>query len=388
MSNQLKCPVCESGELTTFLTRSQVPVHQNLVQPTQDAAVSAARGDLTMVVCDNCGFVFNATFDASKLSYGPAYDNSQHCSSYFSHYTEELANHLVTERDVRHCRIVEVGCGKGSFLRMLVQHEDACNTGYGFDPSYVGPEEELNGRLRFFRKFYGRDCANLPVDVVVCRHVIEHVPNPLELLGTVREALIESPHSRIFFETPCIDWILRNQVIWDFFYEHCSLFSTESLSLVFQRAGFDIKEVRHLFGGQYLWIEASVANRSHDVRPQPGEIPALARNFGTAARRLIEEWTLKLQRLTMLGKVAVWGAGAKGATFAHLFDPTRRLVDCIVDVNPNKQGHYLPGTGHPIVAYKELETRGIASAILMNLNYREENELLLKRAKIHTRLVE
>jgi hypothetical protein len=59
-----------------------------------------------------------------------------------------------------------------------------------------------------------------------------------------------------------------------------------------------------------------------------------------------------------------------------------------VDLNPNKQGGYSPGTGHPIIGYQELKERGITHAILMNPNYRDENLALLSNAKIDIELVE
>src|SRR5213078_3046347 len=97
--------------------------------------------------------------------------------------------------------------------------------------------------------------VGLPADVVVCRHVIEHIPRPLDLLRAVRQAVAARPHARVCFETPCVEWVLRNQVVWDFFYEHCSLFSAASLATAFRAAGFEVTDVRHVFHGQYLWLE-------------------------------------------------------------------------------------------------------------------------------------
>ena len=222
MNRRNKCPVCTSERTFLFLNRSNVPVHQNLVIKDQVAAVNIARGDLTFVCCDEGGFVFNSAFDPSKLSYGAAYENTQTCSPYFKDYVGAMVRYLVYEKGVRNCRVVEVGCGKGYFLRRLVD-EDAGNTGYGFDPAYTGPETDLARRLKFERRFYGPDRVDIPADVVVCRHVIEHVPEPVALLRSIRQALGTRQNARVFFETPCVEWILRNQVIWDFFYEHCSL---------------------------------------------------------------------------------------------------------------------------------------------------------------------
>jgi SAM-dependent methyltransferase len=331
--------------------------------------------------------VFNAAFDAGKLAYGEDYDNTQSHSPYFAQYMRELAEHLVRDEGVRNAHIVEVGCGKGVFLRLLVEDSANGNTGMGFDPSYVGPPSDLGGRLRFERRFYDETCADVPADVVVCRHVIEHVAQPLELLGAVRRALANARSPRIYFETPCVEWILRNRVIWDFFYEHCSLFSAASLRTAFERSGFHVRGVRHVFGGQYLWLEAALPAQE-PARPDAGEVPALGREFARAEERLRADWRARVMELARSGKVAIWGAGAKGTTFAHLVDPEHEIIDCLIDLNPNKRGKFVPGTGHPIVGVADLAARGVRYAILMNPNYRAENEALLAQARSNLELIE
>ncbi len=89
----------------------------------------------------------------------------------------------------------------------------------------------------------------------------------------------------------------------------------------------------------------------------------------------------------MKEKVALWGAGAKGVTFANLVEPRQKWIDCVVDLNPQKQGRFIPGTGHPITSYKELGRRGVTTAILMDPNYRDENLLLLQQANLDIHLI-
>lgn len=381
------CPVCDSQQIDVFLRRSQVPVHQNLVVARQEDARTVTRGELDLVVCADCGFVFNRAFDLSRLAYGEDYDNTQSCSAYFDAYLDGLVQDMVERQGVKNCTIVEVGCGKGHFLRKLVNFPGSGNKGFGFDPSYVGPATDPDGKLRFRRCYYDESCTDVAADVVVCRHVIEHVPEPLQLLRSVRAALERSPRARVFFETPCVEWILRNRVVWDFFYEHCSLFTADSLGLAFRRSGFSVERVEHIFGGQYLWLEARVARADTSPSAATG-IVALALAYGSDEANLRQKWLERLCVLAGRGRVALWGAGAKGATFANLIDPACALLDCVVDLNPNKQGRYIPGTGHPIVAPADLPQRGVRSAVLMNPNYREENLQLLANASIKLDLID
>jgi len=82
----------------------------------------------------------------------------------------------------------------------------------------------------------------------------------------------------------------------------------------------------------------------------------------------------------------IWGAGAKGATFCNIVDPDCEIFSFVVDLTPEKIGNFIPGTGHRIVSYESL--RNVKTVLLMNPNYREENQMLLDGAGIKTRIVD
>ena len=380
------CPLCQHSA-EAFLLRSAVPVHQNLLLSTATEATSIQRGRLDLHVCPDCGFVFNAGFDPTRLSYGANYNNSQNHSPAFALHVDRLIADLVGPGEVQNCRVVEVGCGDGAFLRRLVGPAEYRNTGYGFDPSYNGPSSELDGRLSFHQSMYDERAADISADVVICRHVIEHVPQPLELLRSVRRAVTKST-ARVFFETPCVDWILSRQVIWDLFYEHCSLFTLSSLSFAFAMAGFKVVNARHVFEGQYLWIEAkpiTEGERSPTLPTQAAQTRELAAAFAVAERTWQQHWTDVIGQLTTDGAVAVWGAGAKGVTFCNLLDPDATRLACVVDVNPSKQGRFVAGTGHPILGPDQLAKAEVRHALVLNPNYSQEirNDLATRNVAVN-----
>ncbi|MGH7307134.1 MAG: class I SAM-dependent methyltransferase [Candidatus Rokuibacteriota bacterium] len=355
---------------------------------TRATARRATRATLSMHVCLRCGFVFNEEFDAAKLAYGADYDNTQECSAAFARHLEQLARRVVEHHGLRNAHIVEVGCGKGSFLRRLTTYPETDNRGIGYDPSYTGPDSELGGRLRFYRENYGPASAHGGVDVVICRHVIEHVADPVALLEAIGGSVRRSPSPLVFFETPCVEWILEHRVVWDFFYEHCSLFAAGTLAAALRAAGFRVDTVHRVFGGQYLWLEAGVAERTPEPGWAAGDVPALTTAFAAAEVRQRQRWGEAAAALARTGRVALWGAGAKGVTFANLVDPDGDIIDCIVDLNPAKQGKFLPGTGHPIVSQTDMAARGVRHAILMNPIYGEENAALLRSGGIEANLIE
>ena len=377
------CPVCGGEDIYSFLQRNQVPVHQNLLADSRTAALAAPTGKLSMCVCRTCGFVYNGTFDLASMSYDARYDNTQTYSPQFEQYVNGLVAHLVNERGVRGKTVVEVGCGKGDFIRRLVEYPGAEISAIGFDPTYVGPEVSHGGRLRFERNFYDEDAASVPADVVICRHVIEHVPKPLDLLRAVRRAVASRPNALVCFETPSVEWILEHQVVWDFFYEHCSIFTPDSLTLAFQSTGFHVSTVTPVFGGQYMWLEARAVDLASTARVNPLPVVHLAERFAEAASRLRENWAAALRRAATSApngraRVGVWGAGAKGVTFANLVDPTAASVHCFIEVNPAKQRKFIPGTGHRVIGPPDIEAEGLGSILVLNPNYFEEMRDYLK----------
>ena len=366
-----ECPVCGSLSTELFLERKNVPVHQNLLMRSADEAGKIRRGRLAMHVCSACGFVFNAAFDGSLMSYNQDYENTQVHSPAFNAYVDGLVETTLNESGVRGGTIVEVGCGKGDFIKRLLTRDQQAR-GYGFDPSYLGSEVVLEGRLNFEKRFYDASCANLKADIVVCRHVIEHIPQPQEIVQAVGSAVSTNPDAHIFFETPCVDWILRNQVTWDFFYEHCSVFTEASLTTLFERCGFRVQSVQHVFGGQYLWLHARPAKTAAVVTMKPGITPQKARRFTTIEAQRNRSWTEFVSSQSERGRLVLWGAGAKAVTFANLIDPDCKWIEAIVDVNPSKQGKYLAGSRHPIVAPESLPEIAPTAVMVLNPNYHDE----------------
>jgi len=380
MKRHNHCAVCDSPQIDLFLTRDNTPVHQHQLLKTEKRALTIGRGDLELMVCNRCGFIFNRAFRFEKLSYNSNYDNSQNYSDSFSQHTLNLVHHLINECSVQGKRIVEIGCGKGAFLRALLQSPGGeTNTGVGFDPVFEGPETELAGRLKFIKDFYGPQYSGIDADVILCRHVIEHIPDPIKFLKIIKESLNNSSSVKIFFETPCVTWILHNGIIWDFFYEHCSYFTPYSIKVAFQEAGLRVEGIKHVFGGQYLWVEAVGDSVFGSAKKNGTQTAQSAKKLAQGIQDWVNDWTKRIEKMKKNGPVIIWGAGAKGVTFANLIDPKKNLIHFVIDINPKKQGHYVPGTGHPIIDVNELDRTEKSNIILMNPNYRQEVESLLDK---------
>ena len=80
--------------------------------------------------------------------------------------------------------------------------------------------------------------------------------------------------------------------------------------------------------------------------------------------------------------VAIWGGASKGVIFAALRERAGKPVEIVIDVNPAKQGKFLPSTGlrvqSPVDALPRLPA---GSAIfVMNSNYIHEIRKMSSKA--------
>lgn len=380
------CPLCASPSPEVFFQRRNVPVHQNMACASAEEARQFTRGDLLLAFCRTCGFVFNAAFDPANLRYSAAYDNTQSCSPYFKRYLTELAESLLTKYCLNGKVVIEVGCGKGEFLRLLCKN--GRNRGIGFDPSYVGPDTAEQGAVRFIRAFYDSQQNQFAPDFVCCRHVVEHVQSPLDMLRAVRQAIGNQMNSFVCFETPALPWILDTVTFWDFFYEHCSYLTAENLTWAFEQAGFQVLEAPSAFDGQYICVEAKPALANRIAEPaMPRGVPDLwskIQSFLARLKERMEACEEKVDFFNKAGGCAIWGAAGKGTTLVNTIDPQNRRVRFLIDINPAKHGKYVPGTGHQIVSpsYLREQRSRIAGIVNMNPNYLEENRSILSQMSL------
>ena len=136
----MKCVVCGSADVEELLEIAGVPVFCNQVCQTSEEARSVPRANMQLLGCTECGHVFNAKFDPALVEYSPDYENSLHFSAKFESFADEIVAKLDSRWSLRGKTIVEVGCGRGDFLKKLCSHEGT--QGFGFDKSYPGAEND------------------------------------------------------------------------------------------------------------------------------------------------------------------------------------------------------------------------------------------------------
>lgn len=343
------CPLCSSDQNKKIYADENAPLFQNKTYLSAEEAKSADKGVIHLYFCEKCGFIWNHSFEPSRLTYDSDYQNEQSHSKVFMDHLESVKK-IIEENIPAGSNIVEIGCGKGTFLEILR------NTGRynicGYDPAYEGESEYVK------KCYYPPKGEYAKADLFVMRHVIEHVPDPLNFLKNI--SIANENSGKIYIEVPDIGWIFNTGAFWDISYEHCNYFSVPSLQRIIPSS-----DSGYLFGDQYIYLIGNFAvndSKEGNVNIIKPDYHSLIKNL-TYCREFLEDKS----------NFVVWGAAAKGANFVRIVDPDRTRINYVVDINPKKQGRYLGGSGHKIISPKDLKLmKNIEGIIVMNENYLDE----------------
>jgi SAM-dependent methyltransferase len=347
--NRNTCLVCASPRVRPLLDLPAVPLQSTALFPSAEAGRAAPSGRLRLVGCDRCSAVSNAAFVADSVPYESSYENSQLFSPRFRAFAEQLSDHLVDRFELEGKHVVEVGCGKGEFLALLCTRGSLRGT--GFDPTYDGESDALTGAatLQILPTWFDEHAGSDPADLVCCRHVLEHIADPVAFLRSIRRPM--RPDTVLYLEVPNAAFTFTEAGLWDLIYQHCIYFTADALTAAVRSAGFDVLQQGSVFDGQFLAVEAIATSRpdeEREVEPVVDADATMDRLAEQAARfaRVVDEWRSRLADWRAASKrVALWGAGAKGVSFLNVVSPDDG-VGVVVDMNVRKQGRHLAGTGH------------------------------------------
>ncbi len=389
------CPACDRADIRPVIDMGRLPANGTRPFPTREAALAEPAGRVRLVACAACGFVFNAAFDPALVHVGPDLEETQGASPAFVRLQRELVAEMVERHGLHGGRILEIGCGKGEFLALLA--EAAAGSGEGFDPAFVpgraGPGEAL---IHVHRRFFeAADAVAARPDAVVCRMTLEHMADPARLVDLARDAAAGTG-APVLFTVPEALHLLRDGNPFEVHHEHAGYFTPGSLARLFRRRGLAVTDLRILHGGQCLSIEARPGGPVGDPLPieEPAaETLAAAVAFAGSAARTLGRWRARIEGWRASGgRVVLWGAGSRATTFANLLDADgldgNAAVTAVVDANPRRDGSFVAGTGHPVVAPHRLAAIRPRLAVVLNPVYREEVRGMLAAVGLDATAVE
>ncbi|MDZ7372425.1 MAG: class I SAM-dependent methyltransferase [candidate division KSB1 bacterium] len=378
----MQCPICESGDLQTVLEMRNVPVYCNVLLDDPEEALSVPRGDVKLSVCPVCGHGVNCAFESARVGYERLnYENSLHFSQTFRRFARRLARSLVQRYGLRGRTILEIGCGRGDYLRLL--RDLAQTKGIGFDPGLAAtdiPTEDP--QIRLLPVSFQPELVPEEVDFVIGRHVLEHLEHPAELLRDLREGLPATKQLWGYFEVPNFDWIVQRVAVLDVIYEHVHYFSHNSLQELFVKVGYGVRHCRSTYHDQYLGAEVEFWPLRSTRRRRPQRAPQMRglQDFRVRCERFLQRWReFFFEQLRAGRKIVLWGIGSKAVNLLNLLELGSQPV-WLIDQNPRKQGRYAAGTALVILAPEQ--ARSIRPDIVLALNPAYRHEVQNTMAKL------
>lgn len=360
----LNCAWCERPLGEALVRFGRHPIAGGLSM-TREAALNARKYELDWYFCGSCSFFqqHSAAFQRELLEeIYPQQLNTYGMLPWVREYMQQMIGR-VRERFGGKGKVLEVGCNDGSALDMF---RNAGFSPYGIEPGEKMVEACRALNLEVVHDFLSAKNAgemvarNGQMDVILIRHVLEHVLNLKEFLIAVRGFMHE--RSTLIIEVPSILEILRNHHIDGMTHPHVSMFSVTSLEHMLREVGLflhDVATVPTDGGSILMWWKTVQGEPSASVLLQrkaeemrglrkADTYRALQAHFD-ATSAAMGEFAGVLRR----GKPCVgYGAGAKGSAILNWFGLTD-AIPVVVDRAPAKVGTWVPGTGQRVVSMEE-----------------------------------
>lgn len=333
-----------------------IPAMQNKFFSNRSEALAFPSASLE-IVQDETGLVFNRRFDSSLVEYDDSYQNDQGYSLQFKTHLDKISDLCSRYLRNKDCLVVDVGCGKGGFVELM--------RGKGFNS--IGYDNAYQGDSPYIRKSFFSVDSHEKGELLILRHVLEHIPSPWKFLDGIAAA--NNYQGLLYIEVPDLEWILENRAYFDLFHEHVNYFRIDDFV---KRFGKDVVFQSKSFGGQYLSviIRLECFQDCNLVKECDNNSDIV-----NAFSKLSEYESQAYNSLAEVDDIVIWGAAAKGVMFAAKAPLNiKNKIRFAIDINPSKQGYFMPISGLQVLSPKTglLRLTPSSLVIIMNPNYEEE----------------
>jgi hypothetical protein len=339
--HEATCPACGHHVAVAFFTAKQ-PLATIAWPASAEEARAMPLLRLDFVRCVDCGHIFNIAFDYDAVPYSQKPNLMFNRGSLWTGFLAGVRENLLA-RLPRRPVVVEIGHGDGSFIGGLAA-ERPDGRYFGFDPHGASAGA---GSVTLCTELFEptRHLAEIKPDLIITRHVLEHLTNPLGFLQRLSFAAARTGTGcLIYLEVPCIDRVIETGRTVDLYYEHNSQFTSNSFQRMLTRCVSHIEEIGHGYDGEVIFGLARIGGSLEQAA-----IAAEAALYGDAAKRAERVIGGQLTALHAEGRpVAIWGGTGKSAAFMNRYQVDAMRFPLVVDSDPAKVDTFVPGTGQRI----------------------------------------
>jgi SAM-dependent methyltransferase len=379
------CRSCGARRLHDILALGATPLANALLRP-EDLTRPERKIPLTLCLCEECSLVqLRETVDPAVMFSDYPYFSS-FSDTMLAHAREIVDRTIGAERLGAESLVVEIASNDGYLLQYYKRRGVPV---LGIEPAaniadVAVRERGIPTRVNFFSADLAAAlrAEGVRASVVHANNVFAHVPDTngfMRGLATILAddgvAIIEAPYVRTMLDHREFDTI---------YHEHVFYFSLTAVDRLARRHGLVVADVEPLaiHGGSlrfFLRPEESATPsprvREHLEEEQRWGVDDRATYdaFGDDVKSLRESLrTLLTDLKSRGGRLAAYGASAKGSTLLNYFGIGRDLLDFVVDRSTVKQGRYTPGTHLLIRPVDALSVERPDYVLLLTWNFRDE----------------
>jgi len=365
----VKCRHCQAELRLPFLDLGHAPPSNAYLSE------AALRGPetwfpLRILVCESCWLVQTEDHAGREALFTDDY-------AYFSSFSSSW---LVHSRRYVDAMIGRFGLGKDSMVAEIAANDgyllqyvkDAGIACYGVEPTASTAQAARDRGIDIVQRFFGVELGDeltesgRAADLIAANNVLAHVPDINDFVSGF--AALLKPQGVATFEFPHLLRMVQEGQFDTVYHEHYSYLSLTAVSRIFTANGLSVFDVEHLstHGGSLRVFAQRLDTGKHETSAEVARTldeeqragvatPDFYACFQQQAERVKNDLLAFLVELRRGGKrIAAYGAAAKGNTLLNFAGVRPDLLPYVVDLNPAKQGKYLPGSHIPIVAEARL----------------------------------
>ena len=260
----------------------------------------------------------------------------------------------------------------------------------GIEPTRSTAEAARARGLEIREDFFGVDLARQLVaqgrstDLIVANNVLAHVPDINDFVRGF--AVLLKPTGVATFEFPHLLRLVAENQFDTIYHEHFSYLSLTAVAAIVAANGLVVFDVEELstHGGSLRVFAMRADGGDHAAgdrveallereRAAGVTTPGYYRTLQPAAEKIAADLVAFLIDAKNQGrKVGGYGAAAKGNTLLNFAGVRPHLLPWVVDLNPAKQGKFLPGSRIPIVDETRIHEERPDFVVILPWNLRDE----------------
>lgn len=383
----MKCRHCGSDHMKPFLDLGSAPPSNSYLSR---EALSGPETwyPLVIRVCAECLLVQTEDFASRETFFSESY-------AYFSSFSASWLAHArdyVATMEQRFgldsaSRVVEVAANDGYLLQWVKERGIPC---LGVEPTASTAAAARDKGIEIVERFFGVETASDLVrdgwaaDLTAANNVLAHVPDINDFVKGF--ATLLKPAGVATFEFPHLLNMIAEAQFDTAYHEHYSYLSLTAVQRVFRENGLTVFDVETTpwHGGSLRVFACRTDAAAHAVTENVGRVLAEEAEAGLLdadryagfqreAERVRNDFLAFLIDCQRQGlKVAAYGAAAKGNTLMNFAGVKADMLSFVVDKNPAKQGHFMPGSRIPIVDEERLRAEKPQRVVILPWNIQNE----------------